>query len=162
VRSFRAEFEAALLPHLEAMARLARFLMRGNRADAEDLVQDAVLRAFQAFPRFQPGTNLRAWLFRILRNTYVDLLRKRGRHAEVMDLEEMAPEDDPAVEEFRAQVAREGTEADLEAALAQLPAELRIALLLVDGEGLHYDEVAQILECPVGQLLEIWRREASP
>lgn len=158
------------------MFRLARFLMRGNRADAEDLVQDAMLRAFAAFPRFQPGTNFRAWLFRILRNAYVDLLRKRGYRPQAVDLQELGQESDPAVKEFRAQAARERTEADLEAALANLPAELRLALLLVDGEGMRYDEVAQIMECPVGtvrsrlhrgrrllrqQLLALWRRKAN-
>lgn len=176
-RVSRADFEAALLPHLEAMARLARFLMRGNQADADDLVQDAVLRAFQAFPRFRPGTNFRAWLFRILRNAYVDLLRKRGHRAEVAGLEELVAEGDAAVEEFRTQAARARTEADLEAALASLPPELRMALLLVDGEGLRYDEAAEVMECPVGtvrsrlhrgrrllrqQLLALWRRKASP
>lgn len=171
-QSSRAEFEAAVLPHLESMARLARFLMRGNRVDAEDLVQDAVLRAFEAFPRFQLGTNLRAWLFRILRNTYVDLLRRRGRQAELIELVAETPESGSAVEEFRAQAARELAEADLETALAQLPAELRLALLLVDGERMRYDEVAEVMDCPIGtvrsrlhrarrllrqELLEIWR-----
>lgn len=165
-----------MLPHLEAMSRLARFLMRGNPADAEDLVQDAVLRAFEAFPRFQPGTNVRAWLFRILRNTYVDLLRRRGHQAELIGLAAEVPESGSAVEEFRAQVARERAEADLEVALAQLPVELRMALLVVDGEGMRYDEVAEVMDCPIGtvrsrlhrarrllrqQLLEIWRRKAT-
>ena len=177
MHSRQIEFEAAALPHLEAMFRFARFLMRGSQADAEDLVQDAMLRAFAAFPRFQPGTNIRAWLFRILRNSYVDLLRKRGRQAELAETLEMAGENDPAVDEFRAQVVRERAEADVEAALTRLPAELRMALLLVDGEGMRYDEVAEIMDCPVGtvrsrlhrgrrllrqRLLELWRSKASP
>lgn len=175
-QSSLGEFEAVVVPHLEAMVRLARFLMRGNLADAEDLVQDTVLRAFEAFPRFQAGTNLRAWLFRILRNAYVDLLRRRGRQAELAESLEMAPERDPAVDAFRAQAARERTEADLEATLAHLPAELRMALLLVDGEGMRYEEVAEVMECPVGTvrsrlhrarrllrqlLLELWSKKAS-
>lgn len=150
--SVRAEFESAVFPHLETMARLARSLLRGNQADAEDLVQDAALRAFRAFPRFQPGTNLRAWLFRILRNTYVDLLRRKGRRAELAESLETAPENDLAFEEFRAQATRERAEADLEAVLSQLPAELRMVLLLVDGEGMRYDEVAEVMECPVGTI----------
>lgn len=173
----RADFEAAVLPHLDGLFRLARFLMRGDTAAAEDLAQEAVLRAFQAFPRFQPGTNLRAWLFRILRNSYVDLLRKRGRRLEVADPDELEAENDTAVEEFRAAAARALAEADLENALESLPPELRMAVLLVDGEGFPYDEVAEIMECPVGtvrsrlhrarrllrqRLLEIWRRKLSP
>lgn len=175
-QSSRGEFEAVVLPHLEAMLRLARFLMRGNLADAEDLVQDTVLRAFEAFPRFQPGTNLRAWLFRILRNAYVDLLRRRGRQAELTESLAMPQESNFAVDEFRAQAVRERTEADLEVALAELPADLRLALLLVDGEEMRYDEVAEVMECPVGtvrsrlhrgrrllreQLLKLWRDRAS-
>jgi RNA polymerase sigma-70 factor (ECF subfamily) len=172
----RAEFESMVLPQLEAMARLARFLLRGNRADAEDLVHDVVLRAFGAFPRFQPGTNLRAWLFRILRNTYVDHLRRHGREGRLLDREVEAPEAGPAVEEFRAEARRERSAADLEAALDRLPAELRMVLLLVDGEGMRYEEVAQVMECPIGtvrsrlhrgrrllrqQLLAIWRGPTS-
>jgi len=175
-RSSPAEFEAAVFPHLEGMARCARFLMRGNRADAEDLVQDAALRAFEAFPRFQPGTNLQAWLFRILRNAYVDWVRKRGRETELAESLETVLEIDSALDDFRAQATRERTAADLETALTRLPAELQMALLLVDGEGMRYDGVAEIMECPVGtlrsrlhrgrrllrqQLLEIWRSRAS-
>ncbi len=172
IHSFRAEFEVSVLPHLEAMSRLARFLMRGNQADVEDLVQDAILRAFEAFPRFQPGTNLRAWLFRILRNAYVDHLRRQGRHAELVEPETAVLESARALEEFQIQVARKRAEEDVEAALARLPAELRMALLLVDGEGMRYDEVAEVMECPVGtvrsrlhrarrllrqELLQLWR-----
>lgn len=171
-----AQFESAVLPVLGAMARLARFLLRGNRADAEDLVQDAVLRAFQAFPRFEHGTNLRAWLFRILRNTYADRLRRSGREKQLVDRDAEVPESGPDVEEFLAQARRDCSAADLEAALERLPAELRLVVLLVDGEGMRYDEVAQVMDCPVGtvrsrlhrgrrllrqQLREIWRLEAS-
>lgn len=174
--SVRGEFESMVLPHLDAMVRLARFLMRGNRAEAEDLVQDAVLRAFEAFPRFQRGTNLRAWLFRILRNTYVDRLRRHGRERELIDRGADAPETGSALRDFQAQARRECSAADLEAALDQLPTELRLGLLLVDGEEMRYEEVAQVMECPVGtvrsrlhrgrhllrqQLLDIWRSQAG-
>lgn len=172
----RAQFESAVLPLLGAMARLARFLARGNRADAEDLVQDAVLRAFQAFPRFEHGTNLRAWLFRILRNTFVDRLRRSGREKHLIDRDAEVPETGPDVEEFLARTRRACSAADLEAALERLPTELRLVVLLVDGEEMRYDEVAQVMDCPVGtvrsrlhrgrrllrqQLREIWRLEAS-
>ncbi len=172
----RADFESRVLPQLEAITRLARHLLRGNRADAEDLVHDAVLRAFDAFPRFQPGTNLRAWLFRILRNTYVDRLRRHGRESQLIDREAQVPESGPAVAEFLAQARRDCSAAELEAALEQLPAELRLVLLLVDGEGMRYEEVAHVMECPIGtvrsrlhrgrrllrqQLLEMWRGQAS-
>jgi RNA polymerase sigma-70 factor (ECF subfamily) len=170
------EFECAVLPYLEPLARFARFLIRGSRADAEDLVQEAVLRAFQAFPRFERGTNLRAWLFRILRNAYVDRLRRQGRESQLIDRDAEAPETDPAVEEFQSQARRECSAADLEAALGELSAELRMVLLLIDGEGMRYDEVAQVMECPVGtvrsrahrgrrllrqKLREMWRGQAS-
>lgn len=171
----RGEFESTVLPHLDAMVRLARFLMRRNRAEAEDLVQDAALRAFEAFPRFQRGTNLRAWLFRILRNTYVDRLRRHGRERELIDRRADAPEAGSALEDFQAQARRDCSAADVEAALGHLPAELRMVLLLVDGEGMRYEEVAQVMECPVGtvrsrlhrgrrllrqELLAMWRGSA--
>lgn len=178
--SVRGEFESTVLPHLDAMVRFARFLMRGNRAEAEDLVQDAVLRAFEAFPGFQRGTNLRAWLFRILRNTYVDRLRRHGRERELIDRGADAPETGSALRDFQAQARRECSTADLEATLDRLPAELRLVLLLVDGEGMRYDQVAEVVDCPVGtvrsrlhrargllrqELLALWRgggfREAT-
>jgi RNA polymerase sigma-70 factor, ECF subfamily len=130
-RHARHEFEDLVLPHLEALARLARFLVPQNRAEAEDLVQGALLRAYTAFPRFQPGTNLRAWLFRILRNTWVELLRRQGRAADA--LTELGWESLPTSEALRAEAARAASEADVEAALGRLPGDLRVALLLVDG-----------------------------
>lgn len=170
----RLAFEREVLPHLEGVARLARHLLAGRPADAEDLVQEAMLRAYTAYPRFEPGTNLRAWLFRIVRNAYVDRLRRQGRESELAG-GDVAPEE-VALEEFRAEAARTRREADVEAALAQLPGELRLALLLVDGEGMRYDEAAAVMDCPVGtvrsrlhrgrrllrqRLLALWRGTAS-
>lgn len=168
----REAFEAVALPHLEAVLRFALSLMRGHRGDAEDLAQETFLRAFASFPRFEAGTNVRAWLFRILRNAYVDLLRRRGREPEAEGEEHSEEANRLAAAEFRARAARERAAADLEAALARLPVELRTVILLADGEGMPYAEIAQVMECPMGtvrsrlhrarrlvrqHLLAIWR-----
>ena len=130
----RREFEAHALVHLDTLYRTALRLTH-NRPDAEDLVQDAYLRAFTFFDRFQPGTNCRAWLFRILRNVFLN--RIRGGRREV-------PEDDSELESATASVTASSSDnpeveflrrtlpADVEGALSVLPLVFREAVILVD------------------------------
>jgi RNA polymerase sigma-70 factor (ECF subfamily) len=136
------------LAYADALHGLARYLT-GADSDAEDLVQETYARAFAAERRFQAGTNLKAWLFRILRNTFVDQYRRLQHgpidvHATVSD--EVAPGGDGAAE-----VARLGAVAprDLEAAMMALSDEGRTVVLL-DLEGLTESETAAVLGCAVG------------
>ena len=127
------------LVHLDALYRVAVRLAR-NRAEAEDIVQDAVLRAFRSFHRFDPGTNCRAWLFTILRNVFLNRVRTQGREvpeAEVGDFDQVEMAFDT----------------DVDRALTTLPLAFREAFLLVDIEGLTYREVAEVLECPIGTVM---------
>jgi RNA polymerase sigma-70 factor (ECF subfamily) len=141
------------LSHLDALYNLARWLTR-DPAEAEDLVQEAYLRAIRAAHQFQPGTNLRAWLFQILRNTFFSLYKRKARGPEVMDpavLDGMAPSGGAARPDDRLAGPADGTAGlDLTAALNRLPEEYRTVVLLADLEEFSMGEIAAILECPVG------------
>jgi RNA polymerase sigma-70 factor (ECF subfamily) len=143
------EFEREALQHLDALYNFAMYLAR-NPPQAEDLVQETYLRAFRFAHRFQPGTHLRAWLFQILRNTFLTFYRLRDR--EIAIAEDGVPDWDVPV--FHDTPADAGVtmeaHTDLERALARLPEEFRTVLLLAEVEGLPLDDVARVMACPVG------------
>jgi RNA polymerase sigma-70 factor, ECF subfamily len=132
----------ACLPHLRAFARS----LTGNRDRADDLVQDAVLRALSAASQFTPGTNFKAWIFTILRNLYFNEFRRNRafmRPLEAADLETHAT----------APAQQAGLEFDdFRRAFSTLPAEQREALVLVGADGFRYEEAAAICGCPVGTI----------
>lgn len=127
--------------------RLAR-----NPDDAGDLVQETYLRALRKFGGFAPGTNAKAWLFRILYNIFANDHRRRRRRPSVAMDEVEAQFERLAVESWRRSGSQRAVEdrAALEGALSRLPEEFRATVLLVDVEGLTYDEAAAALGCPVG------------
>ena len=128
-----------------------------NRAEAEDVVQEAFLRAFRSFDRFNPGTNCRAWLFTILRNVFLNRVRSRGREvseAEVGGLDRVEMTTDTQVERNpEEQFLQTMLHGDVDRALTTLPLAFREAVLLVDIEGLTYREVADVLGCPIGTVM---------
>ena len=144
-----ADFQRQALTHLDALYNLAMYLSK-RPADAEDLVQETYLRAFRFSHRFQPGTHLRAWLFQILRNTFLTFYRVREREAPVA--EDGVPEWDAPM--FHDAPEDDGTamdaHTDLERAMRRLPEEFRTVLLLAEVEGLPLEEVARVMACPVG------------
>ncbi|PYO03647.1 MAG: RNA polymerase subunit sigma-24 [Candidatus Rokuibacteriota bacterium] len=144
-----SDFQGQALAHLDALHNFAMYLTR-NPAEAEDLVQETYLRAFRFSHRFQPGTHLRAWLFQILRNTFLTFYRLRERELPLAEdgvpdwdapMFHEAPAEDPSVLEAHT---------DLERAMRRLPDDFRTVLLLAEVEGLPLEEVAQIMACPVG------------
>jgi RNA polymerase sigma-70 factor, ECF subfamily len=144
------------LVHLDALYHTALRLTR-NRAEAEDVVQEAFLRALRSFHRFNPGTNCRAWLVTILRNVFLNRVRTQGR--EVLETEmggldhaEMTMEThvDRNPEEHFLQTMLHG---DVDRALTTLPLAFREAVMLVDIEGLTYREVAEVVGCPIGTVM---------
>ena len=144
------------LVHLDALYHVALRLTR-NRAEAEDIVQEAFLRAFRSFHRFNPGTNCRAWLFTILRNVFLNRVRTQGREvleAEMGGVDQAEVMADTHVganpEEQFLQTVLHG---DVDRAFAMLPLAFREAVLLVDIEGLTYREVAEIVGCPIGTVM---------
>ena len=150
------EFEQVALVHLDALYHIALRLTR-NRAEAEDVVQEAFLRAFRSFDRFNPGTNCRAWLFTILRNVFLNRVRSRGREvleAEVGGLDQVEITTDTRVEgNPEEQFFQTMLHGDVDRALTTLPLAFREAVLLVDVEGLTYREVADVLDCPIGTVM---------
>jgi RNA polymerase sigma-70 factor (ECF subfamily) len=118
-----------------------------NAHDAEDLVQDTVLRAFRAFDRYTSGTNIRAWLYTILYRVRTDALRRMGRTPESLEL----PEEGPAVPPEQEALARGGDA--IARALEDLPETFRAAVVLRDVEEFSYGEIARILDVPVGTVM---------
>jgi RNA polymerase sigma-70 factor (ECF subfamily) len=147
----RARFEEEALQHLDALYRTALRMTR-NPSDAEDLVQDALVRAYRFYDRFQPGTNFRAWLFKILTNTYINTYRrKQGRPQEssLEDTEEfflynqLSADQEERVTDVEDTVL-DGLGADaIQRAIDALPPQFRTTVQLSDVEGLSYAEIAE-------------------
>jgi RNA polymerase sigma-70 factor (ECF subfamily) len=148
----KARFEAEAVPHLPHFYPAA-LRLTGNAADAEDLLQETFLRAFRGFPRFQSGTNLHAWLYRILSNTFIEGYRKRWREPKTVP-ECWYRHTNGA--QRNVEVSAETVVVDsvpdeqLHEALSSLPEQYRRVVLLFDVEGFSYKEIAGILGVPVG------------
>ena len=147
----RARFEDEALKHLDALYRTALRMTR-NPSDAEDLVQDALVRAYRFYDRFEPGTNFRAWLFKILTNTYINSYRrKQGRPQEssLEDTEEFFLYNQLSGDGGERVTDVEGTVLDnlgadaIQRAIDQLPPQFRTTVQLSDVEGLSYAEIAE-------------------
>ena len=143
------DFLQQALRHLDALHNLAVYLTR-NGSEAEDLVQETYVRALRFSHRFQPGTHLRAWLFQILRNTFLTFYRLRERESAISG-EGVAEGETPMFQDAPIEdSARSAAHMDLERALMTLPEEFKTPLLLAEVEGLALDDVARIMDCPVG------------
>jgi RNA polymerase sigma-70 factor (ECF subfamily) len=140
------DFRDQALAYVDALYNFALRLTK-RPPDADDLVQETYLRAFRFAHRFEPGTHLRAWLFQILRNTFLTFYRRESRQVALFEEEPKRP--DQAMEsEFT--VLSVATTLDLERALGELPEEFRSVLLLADLEGFPLNEIAEIMDTPVG------------
>ena len=154
-----ARFEAEALAYIDSLYRTALRLTR-NPADAEDLVQETYLKAFRSAGRFEPGTNLRAWLFTILHNTARNRARDRAREMVTIDSEavERAAEGGPGSGDAvgatpESLLLRETLDPDLQAALDALPEAFREAVWLRDVEEFSYAEIAEMLSIPAGTVM---------
>ncbi|HEV8673373.1 MAG TPA: sigma-70 family RNA polymerase sigma factor [Methylomirabilota bacterium] len=144
------DFREQALTHLDALHNFALYLTR-RPPDAEDLVQETYLRALRFAHQFQPGTHLRAWLFQILRNTFLTFYRRESRELAVLDKEVVdGPEELWDVQVPATPASGIGTAVDLERAIRELPEEFRSVLLFADLEGFTLVEIAQIMDTPVG------------
>jgi RNA polymerase sigma-70 factor (ECF subfamily) len=140
-------FEAEVMPQLRALFGMA-YRLTGNAHDAEDLVQETMLRAYRAFDRYRPGTNARAWLFTILHRLRTDALRRKGRRPETVQLLDDGPPVAPAHE-----AALTSGHEEITRALEALPETFRSAVVLRDIEEFSYAEIAEILGIPVGTVM---------
>jgi RNA polymerase sigma-70 factor, ECF subfamily len=154
----REQFEAHALPYLDQLYSAALRYTR-NPTDAEDLVQEAFAKAYAAFHQYRPGTNLRAWLYRILTNTYINAYRKEQRQpqqvaADAYDdfsLYDRIAETTSAPAEV--EVLRGLTDDEIKKALADLPEQFRLAVYLADVEGFSYAEIAEMMDTPIGTVM---------
>ena len=150
---------------MEYMSSLysAALRMTRNPSDAEDLVQETYLKAYRAFGSFQEGTNLKAWLYRILTNTFINSYRARRRRPEQTELDEVEDlylyrrlgglEAVSAGRSAEEEVLEHFTESDVKEAVEALPEQFRMAVLLADVEGFSYKEIAEILDVPIGTVM---------
>ncbi|HEX9235476.1 MAG TPA: sigma-70 family RNA polymerase sigma factor [Actinomycetota bacterium] len=155
----QARFEAEALPLLPGMYSAAYRLTR-NAADAEDLVQETFLRAYRGFHQFEPGTNLKAWLYRILMNTFINSYRKKQREPQTVSDDEIeewylySKMGEHGIEpSAEAAVIESLPDEDVQSALSSLPEQFRIAVLLADVEGFSYKEIAEITDVPIGTVM---------
>lgn len=164
----RERFERDALPFLDQLYGAAMRLTR-NPADAEDLVQETYAKAYSSFHQFKEGTNLRAWMYRILNNTFISSYRKKQREPQKSDAGDLEDWQMLEASTHEAQGMRSAeTEAmsalpdeEIKEALAALPEDRRLAVYLADVEGFAYKEISSILEIPLGTVMSRLHRGRS-
>ena len=158
----QAHFQELAMEYMPALYSAALRMTR-NPADAEDLVQETILRAYRGFGGFEEGTNLRAWLYRILTNTYINAYRAKQRRPErpTSTRSRTCTSTDGSAASRQALAGRSAedelmdlfTETEIKEALEALPEQFRMAVLLADVEGFSYKEIAEILDVPIGTVM---------
>ncbi|MEE9179188.1 MAG: sigma-70 family RNA polymerase sigma factor [Acidimicrobiia bacterium] len=158
----QADFERDAMQYTRQLYSAAMRMTR-NPSDAEDLVQETYLKAYRAYHTFQEGTNLKAWLYRILTNTYINKYRKDSRRPSEVDLgtvEDMylyrrlgSEESAEAARTTEDRVLDGMVESDVKQAVEELPESFRMPVLLADLEGFSYKEIAEILDIPIGTVM---------
>ncbi|MFN0157747.1 MAG: sigma-70 family RNA polymerase sigma factor [Bacteroidota bacterium] len=150
-----SEFEREALPHMDILYNFA-LRMTSNGLDAEDLVQETYLKAYRFWDKYEKGTNIRAWLFRIMKNSYINRYRKESKDPETVDYDE--------IKDFYNTVREEGADPndlqesllgnllddDVTNAVASLPDDFRTVVILSDIERLTYEEIAEFVDIPLG------------
>ena len=152
---FYEEFNREAIPHMGALLNFA-IRMTGNEDDANDLVQETYLRAFRFFDKFERGTNCKAWLFRILKNTFINSYRKQKKEPHKVDYEDVenfyesakpSNTDDAHLER---EIFDNLLDDEVSEAIQTLPEDFRTVVILSDIEGFTYNEIADFVDCPVG------------
>ena len=158
----RASFTSQAMEHMSSLYSGALRMTR-NPADAEDLVQETYLKAYRGFGGFEEGTNLKAWLYRILTNTFINSYRSKKRRPEQTELDDVEDlylynrlgglEAAAAGRSAEDEMFEHLTDTEVKAAVEALPENFRLAVLLADVEGFSYKEIAEIMDIPIGTVM---------
>jgi RNA polymerase sigma-70 factor (ECF subfamily) len=156
----QAKFAELAMEHMASLYTAALRMTR-NPADAEDLVQETYLKAYRYYDKFEEGTNFKAWLFKIMKNTFINNYRKRQQAPALSDFAEIEESFENQVNEDAARPMKNPEEEllenvldeDVQKALDKLPPDYRMVVILADLEGFSYKEIAEILEVPVGTVM---------
>jgi len=158
----QAKFADEAMPYMSALYAAAMRMTR-NPSDAEDLVQETFLRAYRGYGGFKEGTNLKAWLYRILTNTYINQYRAKQRRPDQVDLDDVEDfylfkrigglEATEAGRTAETEALEGIPDAEVKEALESLPEQFRMAVILADVEGFSYKEIAEILDVPIGTVM---------
>lgn len=149
------EFEQQALPHMDILYNYA-LRLTGSADDAHDLLQETYLKAYRFWDKFEQGTNLRAWLFRIMKNTYINIYRKEVKEPDTVDYDEIESyyniirDESSDDSDLQQKLFGQLLDDDVSKALETLPEEFRTVVILCDIEGLTYEEIAEFLQIPVG------------
>ena len=156
-KSKQQDFNEEIIPHLDALYNFG-LRLTADPNDAEDLVQDTIVKAYRFFSSYEKGTNAKAWLFRILKNSYINNYRKKSKKPQQVDYDEVAT----FYESIRAErtdtsdledkMFRELIDDDISNALDQIPEDFRTVVLLCDVEDFTYEEIANMLDVPIGTI----------
>jgi RNA polymerase sigma-70 factor (ECF subfamily) len=151
------DFQVEIIPHLELLYNFA-LRLTSDPVDAEDLVQDTVVKAFRFFSSFERGTNAKAWLYRIMKNSYINNYRRKSKRPAEVDFDEIAPFYDTIRAEFTESTDLEQKlydnlmDDDVSIALQSLPEDFRTVVTLCDIDGFTYEEIANMLDVPIGTI----------
>ena len=153
----QADFQKEMIPDLDSLYNFA-IRLTSDPIDAEDLVQDTIVKAFRFFGSYEKGTNAKAWLFRILKNSYINNYRKKSKQPQQVDYDEVSTyyenirseqSDTTDMEDI---LYRDMLDDQITRALQRLPEDFRTVVLLCDVEGFTYEEIANMLDVPIGTI----------
>ena len=151
------EFSEEIIPHLDAIYTFA-LRLTADPNDAEDLVQDTVVKAYRFFSSFEKGTNAKAWLYRILKNSYINSYRKKSKEPNQVDYDEVSTYYESVRDErmdttdLEEMMFRDMLGDDVNKALKALPEDFRTVVMLCDMDGFTYEEIANMLDVPIGTI----------
>jgi RNA polymerase sigma-70 factor, ECF subfamily len=155
LKQLYVDFENEAIPHMNAVYNFA-LRMSGNEDDANDLVQETYLKAFRFFDKFEKGTNCKAWLFRILKNSYINDYRKTTKEPNKVDYEDVQnfyeniKSDEVEFQHYEQDAFSNLLDDEITQVLSSLPEDFRTVIILSDIEGFTYEEIADFVDIPVG------------
>lgn len=155
LKEFTEEFEKEALPHIDSLYAYA-YKITQNSDDAEDLVQETYLKAFRFFDKYERGTNIRAWLYRIMKNSYINEYRKNQKEPDKLDYDDIQnfyeniKSTDITGNHLQEDAFGKVLNDDVSSAISELPDDFRTVIILSDLENFTYEEIAEFVDCPVG------------